>query len=171
MSISKPIITKHSPELLGVVKSRFAISESSPSGLINKDTGKAVGYRSRHWRVYVGLNGLRAIAANLAVYILSTGLSVPMGYTVSNIDGDPDNLSPDNLECITKADAMFNRKAKSITGKDPRYIGVGYVKRKGLYVGRCKVGGITYGTHGCHSMQECREALNEVRKGLGLATR
>jgi len=162
--------TKHNAEVLAYLKSRFIISESSPSGLAMRSTGKPTGYTSRHWRVFVGLKGMRSMAANTVAYMLANDTVIPEGYTVSPIDGNLMNTSPDNLECINEFDAMFNRKAKSMN-KDPKYIGVGYVKRKGLYVGRCKVKGVSYGTAGYTNMDDCRDALNALRVSLGLAVR
>lgn len=166
-----PKVTPADPELLEHLKSRFVLSEDSKSGLASIKTGEPIGFFGRHWRVYVGFNGTRTMAAHTVVFMLANNTTIPDNMTAVHSDDNPDNNKVSNIVCINKVDFMSNRKAKSITDKDPRYIGVGYVKRKGCYIGRCKVGGVTYGTKCCITMEECREALNEVRKGLGLAAR
>lgn len=166
-----PKVTPADPELLEHLKGRFVLSEDSKSGLASTKTGRPTGFYGRHWRVSVRFKSIRTMAAHTVVFMLTNNTTIPDTMAAVHSDDNPENNKASNIVCINKVDFMSNRKAKSITDKDPRYIGVGYVKKKGCYVGRCKVAGVTYGTKCCITMEECREALNEVRKGLGLSAR
>ncbi|CNJ90487.1 HNH endonuclease [Yersinia enterocolitica] len=162
---------------------RFTISEDSPSGIVSTRTGKPIGSKVRYWRIAMGTGNYQlrrdpktgetrkvyqvmSIAAHRVVFMLAHKRDIKEGCVVVHINNDQLDNRPENLKEVSHSVAAFTRKATK-KAESVGYVGVGYVKRRQCYVGRCKAHGKIYYTKGYQDIHACHRALEVIRKTVG----